>query len=457
MPTDYPEFLPFSLTLVKPPGTFRLFTGEDERLVEINVDAAGSTLEQGKLLKVLWALRGIQGMSDVHDVKRAMMAVQAGMQRVGPEDEELYRACLISDPEPRPVLIPLDDVTATEVEWLWPDRVAVGKVSMLAGDPGLGKSFLTLDMAARVSTGSPWPDCPDFVNKAGSVVLLNCEDDLSDTVRPRLDRAGADCTRIVALHGVLNVNREGKTSERSFSLDCDIPRLDRAIRKVPGCRLVVIDPITAYLGQADSHNNAEIRALLAPLAEMANHRRVAVVCVSHLNKGAGPAMYRTMGSLAFVAAARSAWAVIKDKDDPLRRLVMPIKNNVGPDDTGLAYRLIDDRVQWERDPVAGTAEEVMRANEITEPDHEPVGQTSAGNWLQGLLAAGPMLALEIRRQAGEAAIPLRTLERAKKRLGVQAYRQEITGPWYWRLAPPEPVAEAAAPTPPPAAPQGPAL
>jgi putative DNA primase/helicase len=235
---------------------------------------------------------------------------------------------------PRPVTVCLANVQPEPLHWLWPGRIPLGKLTLIAGDPGLGKSFVTLDVAARVSSGTPWPDLPDEETASGSVILLSAEDDLADTIRPRLDAAGADAARVVALKGVLLPESAGVTH---FSLAMDIPQLEEVILQVEDVRLVVIDPVTAYLGRADGHKNAEIRGLLAPLAELASAHRVSVVCVTHLNKAAGTkALYRAMGSLAFAAAARAVWLVTRDKDDPARRLMLPAKMNLAPEVTGLA-------------------------------------------------------------------------------------------------------------------------
>jgi putative DNA primase/helicase len=246
-----------------------------------------------------------------------------------------------------PILISMAEVHSRPIEWLWPGRIARGKVTLIAGDPGLGKSFLTLDLAARVSRGSPWPDAPNASAPLGGVVLLSAEDDAEDTIRPRLDAAGADVHRIKLLQAVRHNYRENQ-KEAVFSLGTDLPALEAAILATPGCRLVVIDPITAYLGETDSHKNAEIRGLFAPLAALAAKHGVAIVCVTHLNKsGSGPAIYRSIGSIGFVAAARAVWAVIKDRDNPRRWLMLPAKNNLAPDALGLAYTLRTLRPQWD--------------------------------------------------------------------------------------------------------------
>lgn len=160
---------------------------------------------------------------------------------------------------------------------------------------------------------------------------------------------GADVSRIHILDAVRHIDREaGETDERVPTL-ADTAALGEAISSTGDTRLIVVDPISAYLGQVDSHKNADLRALLAPLAKLAAAYGVAVVAVSHLNKSTSSAIYRTMGSLAFTAAARAVWCVAKDKDDNRRRLLIPVKNNIACDTGGLAYRIAGEqpRVEWE--------------------------------------------------------------------------------------------------------------
>ena len=340
-----------------------------------------------------------------------------------------------------PVLTCLADVQAEPVRWLWPERIAIGKVTLLVGDPGLGKSFITLDMAARVSTGTPWPDCPDKPNPAGGVVLLSAEDDLADTIRPRLDAAGADVSRIKAMEAVKVAEINGPERQSLFNLAEDIDALARAIEQTPGCRLVILDPITAYLGGTDSHRNAEIRSLLAPLSDLASNYGVAVVAVTHLRKGDGPAIYRAMGSLAFVAAARAAFAVGKDPEDPTgrRRLMLPVKNNIGNDKTGLAYTLesVPDSnmavVEWEADPVEMSADDMLTAYPTRNPGPDPTERNEAAEWLIEALDDGPRPAKELLAQAEKDGISKGTLKRAKKELGVISGKDGMTGGWTWRM------------------------
>lgn len=350
--------------------------------------------------------------------------------------------------EGAPVLLRLSDVKPESVAWLWPGRIALGKLTLIAGDPGLGKSFLTLDIAARVSRGGAWPDAPGVPTVAGGVVLLNAEDGVADTILPRLNAAGAilgdgDRPRVIALDAIQTVSADGRESVRAFDLSRDLLALEEAIRQVDDCRLVVIDPVSAYLGRnaRESHNNGVMRGLLAPLGAIAERHRVALVAVTHLSKaGGGPAIYRAMGSLAFAAAARAAWTVTKDEADPQRRLFLPIKNNIAPDTGGLAYRIEPSGVHgcpvvaWEPDPVNLSADDAL-AGSGGERGGGGSAQEEAEEWLRDTLFNGPRWAREVKAEAEADGIKSRTLDRAKKALGVITAREGYAsdGRWMWSM------------------------
>lgn len=336
-----------------------------------------------------------------------------------------------------PVLVRVADVQPELVRWLWPGRIALGKLTLLAGDPGLGKSFITLDLAARTSTGSTWPDMPLLKNAPGGVVLLSAEDELADTIRPRLDAAGADVARVVALQAVRRLRVDGKTEEAYFDLTQDLPALEAAIQKSSDCKLVIIDPLTAYLGKIDGHKNAEVRAILARLFELAAKHKVAVLAVTHLNKASTlPAIYRAMGSLAFVAAARAVWAVVRDGDDETgrRRLFVPVKNNLGADETGLAYALEPvgqtARVKWESDPVNVRADDALdgggRKAAVREDARQFVIDTLTAN-------GGDMLSDDLSTAAEAEGMSERTLRRAKKAVAESYKEKGRGGRWRCKL------------------------
>ena len=235
---------------------------------------------------------------------------------------------------PRPVGKLLSEVEPEQVEWLWPGRLPLGKLAVLDGDPGLGKSALTLDLAARVSAGLELPD-GSRCGPAG-VVLLSAEDGLEDTIRPRLDAAGADTERIVAL-SMIGV---GTRAERLVSLTQDLDAIEAAIRRV-GAALVVIDPLMAFLtGKTDSHKDQDIRRALAPLAALAERTGAAVLIVRHLNKSAGGnALYRGGGSIGIIGAARAGLVVAPDPEDPERRILAANKHNLSGAAPSLVFRV----------------------------------------------------------------------------------------------------------------------
>lgn len=330
----------------------------------------------------------------------------------------------------------MSDVEAKSIHWLWPGRIARGKLSIIAGDPGLGKSQLTAYMAAVVSMGGVWPVTQERC-EAGNVIMLSAEDDVADTIRPRLEAVGADLRRVMAVDAI----KVEAGAERAFNLQKDLDKLGMLIEHIGGVSLVVIDPITAYLGDADSHKNAEIRALLAPLAAFATKYDTAVVCVTHLNKGgSSQALLRVTGSLAFVAAARVAFIVAKDQEMPERRLFVPVKNNIGNDQTGFAfsiqeYRLATGietcRIVWESTEVSIPADQALEG----QPDNEQRGALEeAIEFLQEELKDEGKPAGQVKKSAADAGHSEKTLRRAREVLRIKPQKQG-GGPWVWFLPP----------------------
>ncbi|MCE9590237.1 MAG: AAA family ATPase [Planctomycetes bacterium] len=343
-------------------------------------------------------------------------------------------------PTTGPSIVTLSSVPPEAVRWLWKHRIARGKLTLFAGDPGLGKSTATIDIAARVTRGATWPDGSPSCG-VGGVVLLNVEDDVADTIRPRFDAAGGDPSRVTIMRGVFRTNHKtGKVETGAFALDENIAALEEAIQQTPDCKLVIIDPVSAYMGSTDSHNNAEVRACLSRASELASRSGVALLAVTHLNKGQGQAIYRATGSLAFVAAARAVFAIGKCPDDPTgkRRLFLPIKNNIGNDRDGLAFEIrqstpLAASVAWEAGAVAADLDKML-SPPGERPGPERDERDTAVDWLRSMLADGPVLASEVCDQAqnGEG-IKDATLRRAKRELKVESYRPENPGPWLWRL------------------------
>lgn len=339
----------------------------------------------------------------------------------------------------------LSDISPEPVSWLWPGRIARGKVTMIAGNPGLGKSQITASIAAIVTTGGCWP-VDRLQCEPGDVLFLTAEDDPADTLRPRLEAAGADLTRVHVIDGVARgYTGDGNTKTRTFSLEQDLPALETKLAELANVAAVVIDPIAAYLGNVDSHKNAEVRGLMTPLSELASRHKAAIIGVSHLSKAAGAqALMRVNGSLAFVAAARAAYLVTTDPEDKARRVMVPMKNNLGPDSTGLAFfiesatvpspagLLETSRVAWASEPVHMTADEAMEA----ETERKSTSALDeAADWLREILSARPVAVEELNGMAKAKGISDKTLQRARKALDIRAAKGGMEGGWMVSLPP----------------------
>jgi hypothetical protein len=351
---------------------------------------------------------------------------------------------------PALVAVRASNIEIAPVGWLWPDKMALGKLSLIAGEPGIGKSQLTAAFAAAVTRGNQWP-CSQDRAPLGSVVIFSAEDDPRDTIVPRLKGAGADLDRIRIVSGVKEQSDRGVGIERSFNLQIDLPLLEREIQGVGDVRLIIIDPITSYLGRVDSHKNAEIRSVLEPVAQMAARHGAAVVGITHFSKGGGTsAINRFIGSIGFIAAARAAFVVTTDpdSDDPARRLFIPVKNNLAPRGDGLSFRIeqfpldngiLASRIEWGRDTVTRTADEILQAT-AAEADNP---QSEAENLLRDILSSGEISIEDFEAEARAAGLlgagqrigHNKTLRKARESLGVIS-RREGFGPgakYYLRL------------------------
>lgn len=334
----------------------------------------------------------------------------------------------------RPVVVCMADVEPEEIAWLWPQRFAKGKLNLVAGDGGKGKSTMTLDIAARVSTGASWPDGSGSA-PLGEVLILSAEDDPADTLRPRLDAAHADVSKIHVLSGVA-VTTDGETREYCITL-ADLYAIEDVLKSRPTINLLIVDPIAAYLGNADSHVDAEVRALLAPLAKLAAKYRVAVLLVAHLNKSsATKAIYRVSGSQGTYNAVRMAWFVVADEDDADKRLLLPAKHNITRDPGGIAFRFGEHtsgvaHVQWIDGRLDVDLDDALAGNR----DSSRATLDDAKAFLVAELAGGPVQAKTLKVHAEAACLGWRTVESAKSKLGIKSTRRskEDMGSWWWEL------------------------
>jgi putative DNA primase/helicase len=322
------------------------------------------------------------------------------------------------------VLVQLSTVAPEEVDYLWPGRIPRGKLTIIMGNPGEGKSYLTLDMAARITTGKAWPDGGQA--PLGKVILFSAEDGIADTIRPRVDALGGDPANVLVMQ-----------KDQALSLKKDLVRIEGAVSETKPL-LVVIDPVSAYMGGIDPFKDTEVRSVLAPLAAMAEKYRIAIVVVMHLTKDAQKQLiYRAPGSIAFVGQARAVFVVLRDPEDTsteYRRYFAPGKFNIGAVPNPLAFRILaDKRLVWESAPPGLDVEAILRGAGV---DGDSGELHRAAEFLQELLKDGPVLSEEVEKTAKDQSISRSTLKRAKTKLGVRARRLGGVGgkgAWVWEL------------------------
>jgi hypothetical protein len=345
-----------------------------------------------------------------------------------------------------PAVVTLDTVPRERVTWLWPGRLALGKLGIIDGDPGLGKSVITLDIAARVSTGTPMPgDKPTYVpdsfgrGEPAGVLVTCAEDDIADTIIPRLVSHGADLART----GYIPLGRDPEGRLVPLSIPRDLPRIEDAIRQL-GAHLMVIDPITAYLPESvQTHNDASVRRALTPLADVAQRTGCAILLVRHLNKDSkGPAMYRGGGSIAFSGSARTALVTAPHPDDDKTSVLARVKGNLSVHVASLAYRLTPDdenecpHVQW-GGTVAIDADTLLRGKDRR---FDAPTRDKAADMIRQVLGEGPAIASDVIKMVTDGSgCSHGTVTDAAKKIGVLTTRQQddkgkTTG-WLWQLPP----------------------
>jgi putative DNA primase/helicase len=355
---------------------------------------------------------------------------------VGPDGEKCYRCSLFfprSDPGPEfspygrgAKTVRVADVKREEVDWLWAERLPLGRLTGIIGDPGAGKSWLTLALATAVTTGAALPS--DSERPAGDVLLLTAEDGLADTVRPRLEDMGADLERVTVLTAV----RDAEGAEHHPSLVDDLPVLADLLA-VGRYTLLIIDPINAYLGSSlDTHRDAALRSVLAPLANLAEQWGVAVIFVGHLNKGSRDrAIYRANGSVAYIGASRVVHLVGQNPENEERAIVC-IKNNLATTPSALGFELREGQFYW-------LGESAITAATLLSPDaseDERSTRQEAMDFLRDLLQEGPVEAQAVQNQARDCGITVKILRTARETLGIKSSRvggMGAKGKWVWSL------------------------
>ncbi len=327
----------------------------------------------------------------------------------------------------RALIISLAEVKATLVNWLWKPYIPLGKLTLLEGDPSVGKTWLALMLAAIISKDWPFPSPvngrPEGESKSGTVLYMSAEDGLADTLKPRLDNMGADVNNIYVLTG--SQDETGKLNGITLA---DLEIIEEALKRVKPL-LLVVDPLQAYLGaRVDMHRANEVRPVLAGLAGLAEKHNCAALCIRHLSKSPqGRAIYRGLGTIDFAAAARSILLLGQDPENEQKRAIVQTKNSLEKKGAAIAYEIAEGKFSWK-----GLSD--MTAASILSPEASAEDRTAievAQDFLGDILQEGTVPSEEIFKEAKKQRIADKTLCRAKASLNINS--QKIGKSWYWEL------------------------
>lgn len=329
-----------------------------------------------------------------------------------------------------PELIRLDTVEPEEVSFLWRPYIPKAKLTLLNGPPGLGKTHLAMSIASIVSNGHPFPGddgIPQEQREPGTVLVLTAEDGIADTLVPRLLATGADMARVYVLQGSVEHPDDG------MNLSTDMFLLNEAAQQVKPS-LIIIDPIQGYIGGVDMHRANEVRPVLTALARLAEEHACAVLAIGHMTKGSSErAIYRVLGSIDFVAAARSMLLLDQHPDDENLRVLAHAKSNLAPLGRSQTFRLVDGAIQWSG-AVDLTAEDLNAPYDRS--SEERGSRDEAIDWLRDILQDGPQYSQDlIKRAKDELGVSERTLKRAKAAIDAGHFKEPGRGGrWMWELS-----------------------
>lgn len=310
-------------------------------------------------------------------------------------------------------IINMEDVEVKEVEWLWYPYIPYGKITIIQGDPGEGKTTAILRIAAMLSMGEKLP-CNDREHEPINIIYQTAEDGLNDTVKPRLLDAGADCSKIKVI------------DESSKSLTMLDERIEQAIAET-GARLIILDPIQAYIGAEINMNSAnETRAVMSNLGAIADKYSCAIVLIGHMNKGSGnKSTYRGLGSIDFQAVARSVLIVGRVKDKPQIRVIAQCKSSLAPEGDSIAFELDKGTgFKW-------IGKYDISVDDLLSGTQKENKSEAAEMKLRELLANGKLTQNEIMQSMKDENISKRTVDEVKKKIGIKSLK--ISDKWYWEL------------------------
>ena len=321
-------------------------------------------------------------------------------------------------------LIHMEDVVSKEVEWLWYPYIPYGKITIVEGDPGEGKTTLVLKLAAALSRGLPLPCDDDKEYEPIHIIYQTAEDGIEDTIKPRLEKAGADCSMIRVID----------ETDKELSMTDD--RLEQAIIETKA-RLIILDPIQAYIGATvDMHRANEIRPVLKHLGIIAEKHNCAIILIGHMNKASGSkSTYRGLGSIDIQATARSVLLVARLRDKPNIRIMAHDKSSLAPAGDAIRFEMTEDNGMVCIGPYDITIDELLSGNEGRGKKKLDIAE----NFIKEYFGSNKVIpSNEIMMEAAKRSIKRNTLLSAKKKLGITSDKEKAEdGTIYWTWVMPE--------------------
>lgn len=291
-------------------------------------------------------------------------------------------------------------VKTKKINWLWYPYIPFGKLTIVQGDPGDGKSTFVLDIIARLTNGTEMPDGYK-INSTYNVVYQCFEDDVSDTIKPRLESAGANCSKVAYIR------------DNNNSLNLDDKRIETTVKQT-NAKLLVLDPIQSFLQDSDLNSASRIRSILGNLVRIAKEYDCAIILIGHLNKSNSTKnIYRGLGSIDITAIARSVLMVERDEENSQLRYVYPIKSSLAIEGDSVCFQIIDKKVKW-----------VGRRSPYKE-------KITCKEFLIDFLSDGAMHSSIIMELVKNKGFSERTINTEKKKLGIISFRKN--GKWFWQL------------------------
>lgn len=399
---------------------------------EVRIVRLPGLKEKGDDIEQWLAQRDCQETEDIVRELHELAAAAEPWKGDGRPEPEVYDGHRQDDDDDpfEAVIVELHLVQPEVTDWLWHNRIAIGTITLFAGLPEGGKGFVTRDLAVRISIGNAFP-LESESQEPGDTLLVCCEDDVLRTVLPHLKESGANVERIK----VLSMLKRGKSGEiKLMQLTDHLPILHREIKQLPNPRLVIIDPLSAYLGRVNINSHGEVYSVLAPLIPLAQDTGVAMILNHHANKSRREsAGERLMGSQAFTAICRNSWFVLRDPDDPRRgfgsdRLLLHGKSSLGPKQTGFRFTIAGEPaiVSWHHEPIEVSADDAY----AKDASKDTKGDTAVGKakeFITSVLSErGEVPDKDLKTEAGAAGHSVYSYGRAKRELDIEVvtYRNE---------------------------------